>query len=126
MYFLDTNVIIDAIRSKNQNLKNHFMLIPSTDIGISSVVLAELEYGAQHSNNYSKKILQCKNFTKDFKVFAFTELASEYYGRIRQQLEADGSPIGPNDMLIAATALAKYTKKHTRHGSRGEFTFVSE
>lgn len=35
------------------------MKIPSTDIGISSIVMAELEYGARHSNNYSKKILQC-------------------------------------------------------------------
>lgn len=105
MYFLDTNVIIDAIRSKNPNLKNHFMKIPSTDIGISSIVIAELEYGARHSDNYSKKILQCRIFTKDFTVFEFTKTDAENYGRIRQQLESNGTPIGPNDMLIDAVAM---------------------
>ncbi|MBP5158312.1 MAG: PIN domain-containing protein [Treponema sp.] len=43
---------------------------------------------------------------RDFEIVPFSGKEAEAYGLIRQQLSADGTPIGGNDMLIAATALA--------------------
>ena len=107
MIFIDTNVVIDAIRSKNaQTIANHFKNVAFTDIKVSSVVVAELEYGAQHSSDYEKRRTQYKNFIQDFEIVPFTENDAEVYGKIRQQLALEGKLIGSNDMLIAAVALA--------------------
>lgn len=106
-YFIDSNVVIDAIRSKQAStISEHFKKVDFSQIKISTVVIAELEYGALHSSNYSKSRNQYRNFIKGFEIIPFTEKEADFYGKIRQQLTEDGTPIGANDMLIAATALA--------------------
>lgn len=107
MYFIDTNVVIDAIRSKNsQNIANHFKNKTFTDIKVSSIVVAELEYGAQHSSDYEKRKTQYKSFIQDFEIIPFTEKDAEIYGKIKEQLAIEGNLIGSNDMLIASVALS--------------------
>ena len=107
MYFIDTNVVIDAIRSKNsQNIANHFKNKSFTDIKVSSIVVAELEYGAQHSSDYEKRKTQYKSFIQDFEIIHFTEKDAEIYGKIKEQLAIEGNLIGSNDMLIASVALS--------------------
>ncbi len=107
MYFIDTNVVIDAIRSKNsQNIANHFKNKTFTDIKVSSIVVAELEYGAQHSSDYEKRKTQYKSFIQDFEIIPFTEKDAEIYGKIKEQLAIEGNLIGSNDMLIASIALS--------------------
>lgn len=106
MYFLDTNVIIDVVRGKSPELERHFRYSHITDIAIPSIVIAELEYGAWHSGKYEENRRQFLPFTRNFRVIPFNENEAEVYGAIRQQLAAKGSIIGPNDLLIAATAIA--------------------
>lgn len=55
MFCLDSNVIIDVIRGKYPDLIKHFKNLDSDEIAVPSVVLAELEFGAQHSDNYKKR-----------------------------------------------------------------------
>jgi tRNA(fMet)-specific endonuclease VapC len=106
MYLLDTNVIIDIIRGKYPALKNHFMQTKISDIFIPSIVVAELEFGAKHSNNYLENRQKFIKVIKNFKILAFTDAEAVFYGEIRQNLTSRGLIIGPNDLLIAATALA--------------------
>ncbi len=107
MYFIDSNVVIDAIRSKSAKIiGEHFRKVDFSQIKISSIVIAELEYGARHSDNYEKRRNQYRTFLREFEIIPFTDKESEIYGKIRQQLAEVGTPIGANDMLIAATALA--------------------
>lgn len=106
MYYLDTNVIADAIRGKFPDLVKYFLNLKASEISVPSIVVAELEFGAQHSDDYKKRREQYLNFIRPYKIISFTEKEAAAYGIIREQLTKEGQLIGPNDMLIAATALA--------------------
>ena len=103
-YFLDTNIIIYAVKGMFPNLKKHFAMVPSTSIVIPSVVCAELEYGARFSRDYHKTKAIYSAFVREFQVANFGKAEAEAYGRIRSQLEKSGKLIGPNDLIIASTA----------------------
>ena len=108
MYYIDTNVIVDATRNKKVSARilEHFRSVAVFDICIPSIVLSELEFGARHSNSYEQNIKIIRQFISPYKIIPFTEKEAVEYGKIRQFLTTEGQPIGPNDMLIAATALA--------------------
>jgi len=105
-YYLDTNIIIYALNGRFPQVMSHFQKIPSMSIVIPTVVLAEIEYGARKSHDYSSTIDLYKKFVGYFKTEGFSDIAAEYYGIIRAELEKAGQPIGANDMLIAATAMS--------------------
>lgn len=105
-YFLDTNVIIDAIRNKNPFIRAHFEKTFSSDIFISSIVVAELEFGAAHSKNYEQNKILFEHFIKEFTIVPFVRDYCAIYGKIRQDLTKIGQNIGLNDLLIASTAIA--------------------
>ncbi|MBP5176512.1 MAG: type II toxin-antitoxin system VapC family toxin [Treponema sp.] len=105
-YFLDTNVIIDAIKNKSPCLRQHFEETYTTDIFVSSIVVAELEFGAAHSNDYSRNKALYEQFIKDFAIVPFEKQYCTPYGELRHYLTKSGQVIGLNDMLIAATAIA--------------------
>ena len=73
---------------------------------IPSVVVAELNYGIEKSSNPEKTRLLTERFLAPFEVAPFDGVCARAYGSIRNQLRLAGTPIGPNDMLIAATAMA--------------------
>lgn len=106
MCYLDTNVIIDVIRGKYPVLMEYFQRLNSSEIAIPSIVVAELEFGAAHSDDYVRRRKQYLKIISPYKIIDFTEKEACVYGRIREMLAKDGKLIGPNDMLIAATALA--------------------
>jgi tRNA(fMet)-specific endonuclease VapC len=70
------------------------------------VVKAELFYGAAKSSNPAKVLAEQKKFLNQFTSLPFDDRAATEYGRIRAHLARRGTPIGPNDLLIAAIALA--------------------
>ena len=76
------------------------------DLGISSITLAELEYGVHRSSNPQKNGTALRHFCTGVIVYPFDTLAASIYGKIRNDLEAVGTPIGPLDTLIAAHTLA--------------------
>ena len=90
-YFLDTNVIADSIRGKSPAIAGHFCKIHSSDIYVSAIVVAELEFGAAHSLDYHKNKALYEEFIRDFKIVPFERAYSEIYGKIRQHLTSAGS-----------------------------------
>ena len=106
-YFLDTNIIIYAMKDTYPALKARFMGIPAPSIAIPSVVLAEIEYGARKSRDYEETIRRYRAFTDVFDHADVTPQTALCYGEIRAALEKTGMPIGANDLLIAATVLSE-------------------
>ena len=107
MYYLDSNVIIDATSKRTSNqIRPHFEKHKPEEIALPAIILAELEYGARHSNDYENNIRIVLEFIAPFKIIPFTQKEAVAYGKIREQLAKEGKIIGPNDLLVAATALA--------------------
>lgn len=103
---LDTNICIYIIKQRPQSVLDRFSALPVGDIGISSITLAELEYGAAKSAQPRKNREALEEFVSPLDIAAFDRDAAEAYGRIRSALEKKGLPIGAMDMLIAAHALS--------------------
>ena len=76
-------------------------------ICISSITLAELEYGAYKSIHYEKNIVSIQKMLSLFDILYFDEAAASSYGDIRATLEGKGQIIEPLDMLIAGHAKSK-------------------
>ena len=105
-YLLDTNICIYLIKRKPDSVFKRLSKIPLGDVGISTITLAELNYGARKSSNVEKNLSALNQFLIPFEVFNFDEKATIEYGKIRSQLERQGTPIGPLDTLIAAHAIS--------------------
>jgi tRNA(fMet)-specific endonuclease VapC len=69
------------------------------------VVKAELFYGALKSNNPHRNLEKQRQFVDRFASLPFDDEAAEAYSQIRARLEELGTPIGPNDLMIAAIAV---------------------
>jgi len=105
-YLLDTNICIFLIKSRSQALFDKVAAHRPGEIGISSITLAELEYGVSKSAFPERNREALRMFTIPLEIAPFDDASAEYYGRIRCTLEAAGTPIGPLDTLIAAHGMA--------------------
>lgn len=105
-YMLDTNIVIYTIKHKPESVFKKFLTLEPSDFCISSITLAEMEYGASKSTKPEKNREAFYMFLTGIEILHFDESAAQEYGEIRVSLERQGTPIGPNDMLIAAHAKA--------------------
>lgn len=105
-YLLDTNVCIRYLQGRSDNVVKQMQRTQVSDIVVCSVVKAELFYGAARSNDPAHSLAIQKKFLDQFVSLPFDDKAAEVYGEIRATLAKAGTLIGPNDMLIAAIALA--------------------
>ncbi len=105
-YLLDTNTCIRYLNGRSEKIKQNMAAVSQQDIALCSVVKAELFYGAMKSLHPENNLARQRRFTDSFVSLPFDDNAAEVYGQIRAQLEKAGTPIGPNDLLIAAIALA--------------------
>ncbi len=101
-YLLDTNVCIYIIKKRPESVINKFKTIAVGNIGISSITMAELQYGIMKSSNPEKNNIALNKFVTPLKVLDFDFKATVEYGKIRANLERKGTPIGPLDTLIGA------------------------
>jgi len=92
------------------------------EIAVCSIVKAELFYGAMKSSNPAKVLAEQRRFLDQFVSLTFDDQAAESYGTMRAYLARQGKPIGPNDLLIAAIALARGVILVTHN--TGEFSRV--
>lgn len=76
------------------------------DVGISSITLAELRFGASKSARRQQNQAALDQFLLPLDIAAFDELAADSYGDVRAELESNGTPIGPLDTLIAGHGLS--------------------
>jgi tRNA(fMet)-specific endonuclease VapC len=107
-YLLDTNACIGWLRNNQPNIVARIKRETPTDIVLCSVVVAELIYGAEraapaHQINNRMRVEQLR---QQFVSLPFDDSAAEECGKVRAHLAALGAPIGPNDLMIAAIALA--------------------
>ncbi|MGE3728545.1 MAG: type II toxin-antitoxin system VapC family toxin [Candidatus Sericytochromatia bacterium] len=106
MYLLDTNICIRFLNGRSASITKKLLSLQANQIVTCSVVKAELFYGAAKSNQPTRtKILQEKRLAP-WKSFYFDDEAALVYANIRSSLEKVGTPIGPNDLMIASIALA--------------------
>ena len=78
------------------------------ELFLSSVSIAEMEYGASKSLSREKNRQALLDFCTDFNnIIDFTAEDTEAYGLIRAYLEKVGKVIGPYDMQIAAQAMTR-------------------
>jgi len=123
IYLLDSNACIVFLNKRSDKLKQRLELCEPQQIVLCSVVKAELLYGAMKSQNSQASLLKVENFCGHFQSLPFDDNAAKFYGKIRSELSAIGTPIGANDFMIAAIALANDVTLIT-HNTR-EFSRVS-
>jgi tRNA(fMet)-specific endonuclease VapC len=105
-YLLDTNICIYPIKQKPPKVLAKFQTLVLSDIGISSITVAELEYGVCKSQQQEKNRNALMQFLIPLEIIKFDLAAATLYGSIRSDLESRGLIIGSMDMLIAAHALS--------------------
>ena len=106
-YMLDTNICIYAMKNKPEKVLARLKKEMDGGIAISSITLAELEFGMKNSSNPVKNEQALLKFLFPLSVLPFDSAAAYEYGDIRAFLQKQGTPIGPNDMLIASHARAE-------------------
>jgi len=124
MYLLDTNACIRILNGTSPSLAERLRFIPRSQLRLSSVVKAELLYGARKSSRVAENMRLLERFFDSIASLPFDDGCAEEYGVLREELERAGTPIGANDMLIAATARAHHAILVT-HNVR-EFSRVAD
>ena len=104
-YLLDASICVLLIRQKSPQVLTRLTGHPITDIGISAMTVAELQYGVQKSSRPAQNQQALDQFLLPLTIIAFDENDAVAYGQIRANLEAQGLPTGALDTLIAAQAV---------------------
>jgi len=107
-YVLDTNTLIYFFKGLG-DVSKHMLEQSPSELAIPTVVLFELEVGIAKSTSPDKRKSQLQEITALVNVLPFGIAESRSAAQIRVELEKQGLPIGPYDVLIAATALANNT-----------------
>jgi tRNA(fMet)-specific endonuclease VapC len=106
-HLLDTNSCVDHLRhGPASNITAKLAAAVPGSVVLCSVVVAELLYGAHRSARKAQTLTQVQGFCGRLQSLPFDDPAAEEYGRLRAHLAGLGTPIGPNDLMIAAIALA--------------------
>ena len=106
MYMLDSCVCIDIMRGKLPIAWNLMRKSDPRQFMIPAIVVAELDFGIENSRDPREMRMLTESFLAPFAIAPFDSTCARAYGVLRKQLRDAGTPIGPNDMLIAATAIA--------------------
>ena len=104
-YLLDTNIVSDLVRNPQGNVARHIRKVGEAQVCTSIIVAAELRYGAAKRNS-ARLSAQLEAVLGALEILPFESPADAAYGLLRAKLERAGTPIGGNDLLIAAQALA--------------------
>ncbi len=106
-YLLDTNTCIRHLNQRSKAITERLNKTTESDIAVCSIVKAELYLGAMKSQYPEKTMLKQRAFAERFDSLPFNDAAAVVYARIRAELERAGTPIGSNDLMIAAIALSE-------------------
>ncbi len=104
-YLLDTNIVSDLVRNPQGRVAQHIRKIGEGQVCTSIIVAAELRYGAAKKQS-ARLTAQLQAVLGALEVLPLEAPADTTYGALRARLEKAGRPIGANDLLIAAQALA--------------------
>jgi len=104
-YLLDTNIISDLMKKPQGKVAKRIAQVGEEAICTSIIVAAELEFGVQKKGSV-KLQERLSVILSAIDVLALEKPAEQKYGQVRHALEKQGTPIGGNDLLIAAHALS--------------------
>lgn len=104
-YLLDTNIVSDLVRHPQGQIAERIQKVGETQVCTSIITAAELRYGAAKKGS-QRLSTQLEAVLGVLEVLPFQAPADAIYALIRTRLERLGRPIGGNDLLIAAQALA--------------------
>ncbi|MFB3893118.1 MAG: type II toxin-antitoxin system VapC family toxin [Phycisphaerae bacterium] len=106
IYFLDTDICIFTMRAAFPKLLSQMTQMLPERFRIPAIVKAELLHGAARSSDPARSKSEILAFLVPFEIAPFDDACTQSYADIRSALERAGTPIGPNDYIIAATVMA--------------------
>ena len=106
-FLLDTNICIYAMKAKPASVSRRFADLRSSDLAISSITVYELWYGVQRSQHVARNSLALREFLAPLRQLEFDSDDAMTCAKIRSELQAKVTPIGPYDLQIAAQALRR-------------------
>ena len=124
MFYLDTNTCIFFLNGRSENIKKKILSMPPSEIGIPSIVKAELIFGALKSVYKEKTLEKIEKFLEPFEIIPFQDQMTYQYAEIRNEVENKGAVIGPNDILIAS--ITKFHEATLVTNNVKEFSRVSK
>jgi tRNA(fMet)-specific endonuclease VapC len=104
LFLLDTNACIRILNGSSPAVAARLQTTSPSEVRLCAVVKAELLYGARKSVRVDDNLRLLQRFFSPLVSLPFDDRCAEEAGLIRLDLERSGRPIGPNDLLIAATA----------------------
>ena len=104
-YLLDTNIVSDLLVHPAGAVAGHIARVGEEAIGTSIIVACELRFGAAKKRS-ARLAARVEEMLARLAVLPLGDAVDRRYAELRSRLERRGTPIGPNDMLIAAHALA--------------------
>lgn len=125
---LDTNICSYVLRRRPASVKQRFDEAGPDVLAISSVVLAELLYGAARHPDGAVIRREIRDFVSRLQVLPWDEAAAEHYGDLLAGLERRGRPLGAMDLMIAAHARSRgatLVSNDVRHFERVEGLLVA-
>ena len=106
IHILDTDTCIYFLKGRFPSIKAKLSSRRPKDIKISAVVKAELLFGAENSDHVKRNKNRIDAFLLPYEIIPFDSLVAQTYATVRHRLEKAGTPIGANDLMIAATVLS--------------------
>lgn len=104
-YLLDTNIVSEVMRDPQGRVTRHIARVGEGSVCTSIIVACELRYGAAKKGS-ARLTQQLEAVLEVLPILSLEPAVDRRYGELRADLERRGTPIGPNDLLIAAQALA--------------------
>lgn len=103
-YLLDTDICIYLIKKRPPEVLEKFRQHSPQEVAISIITMFELEYGVQKSASKKRSENALAKFMQPLNILYMDHRAAKEAAEIRAQLEKQGMPIGPYDLLIAGLA----------------------
>ncbi len=103
-YLLDTNIVSELIKHPNGKIFQQIASVGEQKVCTSIIVACELRFGALKRNS-NRLTQQLETILNILPILPLADAVDQTYAEIRAYLEASGTPIGPNDLLIASHAL---------------------
>jgi len=105
-YLLDTNICIYIAKQQPPSVAARFAKLAAGSVGMSLITFGELRYGAEKSSQRARALDTLGRLEALIPVIPMDDAVGERYGALRAHLERAGTPIGNNDLWIAAHALS--------------------
>ena len=103
-YLLDTNICIYIAKYQPPAVRQRFSQHNANELAMSVITLGELRFGAEKSQARAQALAAIEQLTNTLQIVEMPANAGEHYGQIRAELQRKGTPIGNNDLWLAAHA----------------------